>query len=128
MNRFHKKKARLDFLLEQMKTTPMTRHHMADAINMSVKSACKYITELKMRNKIYIHKYERTTVGQYAVFYMTGNFPDAPRPQALTQEEYNKKYKLKVRQPVKKVYSKFTPRPDYAAAWMFNPINENYDL
>ncbi len=122
----YNKKQRIEYLLERMKTEPMNRHTMADAVNMSVKSVCKYITEMRFFKKIHIHKYERS-VGQFTVFYMTGNMPDAPKPSAYTQEEYNRKFRIKARDTVKKSY-KFIPRPDYAAAWLFNPINENHDL
>ena len=120
------KRKKVELLLDRMKTEPMNVHKMAEFLKMSPKSTSKYITELRFFKKIYIYKYERT-IGQPAVFYMTGNFPDAPKPLAYSQEEYNKKFRLKAREPVKRVY-KFTPRPDYAAAWLFNPINENYDL
>ena len=114
------KQKRIEYLLERMKREPMNRHQMADAVGMSVPSVCKYITEMRFRRKIHIYKYERTS-GQFTVYYMTGNHPDAPRISAASQDEYNKKYKLKTREPIKKSY-KFNPRPDYAAAWLFNPI------
>ena len=114
------KKKRIEYLLQRMKTEPMNRHQMADAVGMSVPSVCKYITEMKFFRKIHIHKYERS-FGQFTVYYMTGNQPDAPKPSACSQNEYNKKYKLKTREPIRKSH-KFTPKPDYAAAWMFNPI------
>ena len=114
------KQQRIEYLLTLMKTEPMNRHQMADAVGMSVKSVCKYITEMRFSRKIHIHKYERT-VGQFTVYYMTGNQPDAPRISAISQDEYNKKYKLKAKEHLRKPY-KFTPKPDYAAAWLFNPI------
>ena len=114
------KQKRIEYLLERMKTEPMNRHQMADAVGMSVKSVCKYITEMRFFKKIHIYKYERT-VGQFTVYYMTGNQPDAPKPLAFSQDEYNKKYRLKPKEHVRKSYQ-FKPRPDYAAAWMFNPI------
>jgi hypothetical protein len=116
----YNKKQRIEYLLERMKTEPMNRHQMADAVGMSVKSVCKYITEMRFFKKIHIHKYERS-VGQFTVFYMTGNMPDAPKPLAFSQEEYNKKFRLKEREPLRRT-TKFTPRPDYAAHWLFNPI------
>ena len=115
-----RKKEKIEFLLNKMKTEPMSRHNMADAVNMSVKSVCKYITEMRFRKKIHIYKYQRTS-GQFTVFYMTGNFPDAPKPLAYTQEEFNKKFRLKTREAAKKP-TKVIVRPDYAAAWLFNPI------
>lgn len=114
------KQKRIEYLLERMKREPMNRHQMADAVGMSVKSVCKYITEMRFSRKIHIHKYERT-VGQFTVYYMTGNQPDAEKITALSQDEYNKKYRLKPKEHVRKP-SRFTPRPDYAAAWLFNPI------
>ena len=51
---------------------------------------------------------------------MTGNEPDAPKPLAFSQDEYNKKYRLKPKEHIRKPH-KFSPRPDYAAAWLFNP-------
>ncbi len=114
------KQQRIEYLLTLMRTEPMNRHQMADAVGMSVKSVCKYITEMRFSRKIYIYKYERT-VGQFTVYYMTGNQPDAEKITALSQDEYNKKYRLKPKEHVRKP-SRFTPRPDYAAAWLFNKI------
>lgn len=122
MNKNERKKAKIDFLLNKMRTEPMSRHSMADAVNMSVKSVCKYITELKFHKKIHIHNYKRTA-GQFTVFYMTGNAPDAEKPLAYTQEEFNKRFKLKVREANRKP-TRVVVRPDYAAAWLFNPIGD----
>jgi hypothetical protein len=118
-----RKKEKIEFLLNKMRTEPMSRHNMADAVNMSVKSVCKYITEMRFFKKIYIHKYQRTT-GQFTVFYMTGNAPDAPKPLAYTPEEFNKRFKLKAREATRKP-TRVVIRPDYAAAWLFNPINHD---
>ena len=113
------KKEKIEYLIERMKTEPMSRHQMADAVGMSVKSVCKYITEMRFFKKIHIYKYERT-VGQFTVFYMTGNQPDAQKLLAFSQDEYNKKYRLKPKEHVRRP-ARFTPRPDIAASWMFNP-------
>lgn len=114
------KKEKIEYLIERMKTEPMSRHQMADAVGMSVKSVCKYITEMRFFKKIHIYKYERT-MGQFTVFYMAGNQPDAQKPLAFSQDEYNKKYRLKPKEHVRRP-ARFTPRPDIAASWMFNPI------
>jgi hypothetical protein len=126
MTKEERKKAKIEFLLQKMRTEPMSRHTMADAVNMSVKSVCKYITEMRFRKKIYIHNYKRTT-GQFTVFYMAGNQPDAEKPLAYTPEEFNRKFRLKAREAARKP-TRVVVRPDYAAAWLFNPINEKYDL
>lgn len=120
MSNREEKRKKIEFLLNKMRTQPMSRHNMADAVNMSVKSVCKYITEMRFYKKIHIHKYERTA-GQFTVFYMAGNMPDAPKPLAYTQEEFNKKFRLKVREANRKP-TQVIVRPDYAAAWLFNPI------
>lgn len=122
MNMRDEKRKKIELLLDRMKTEPMNVHKMAEFLKMSSKSTSKYITELRFFKKIHIYKYEKT-IGQPSVFYMTGNMPDAPKPLAFSQNEYNKKYKLKIRE-AKRVPFKFTPRPDYAAAWLFNPIGE----
>ena len=127
MSNRDEKRKKIELLLIRMKTEPMNVHKMAEVLGMSSKSTSKYVTELRFFKKIHIHKYEKT-IGQPAVFYMTGNLPDAPKPLAYSQAEYNRKYKLKIREPKARVPSKFTPRPDFAAAWLFNPINEKYDL
>lgn len=114
------KQKRIEYLLERMKTEPMNRHQMADALGMSLKSVCKYITEMRFFKKIHIYKYERS-VGQFTVFYMTGNKPDAQKPSAYSQEEYNRKFKLKAKEPLRRIH-KFTPRMDIAASWLNNPI------
>jgi hypothetical protein len=114
------KQQRIEYLLKRMETEPMNRHQMADAVNMSLKSVCKYITEMRFFRKIHIYKYERS-VGQFTVFYMTGNMPDAQKPTAYSQDEYNRKFKLKAKQPLRRP-NRFTPRMDIAASWLKNPI------
>lgn len=122
------KKLKKQELLKRMETEPMNVHKMADFLGMSSKSTAKYITELREAKKIYIHKYERT-IGQFATFYMTGNFPDAPRPLAYTQTKYNRDRRRKkidlMKKHIEKLKAKerstFVPRPDIASAWMFNP-------
>lgn len=122
------KKLKKQELLKRMETQAMNVHQMAEFIGMSSKSTAKYITELREAKKIYIHKYERT-IGQFATFYMTGNFPDAPRPLAYTQTKYNRDRRRKkidlMKKHIEKLKAKerasFVPRPDIASAWMFNP-------
>lgn len=111
-----------------MQTQPMSIHNMADAVNMGSKSISKYLTELKMKKLIHIAKYERNSIGAYTVYYMTGNKPDAIKPVPLSQKDYNERYKAKANKPSRSksaTYSKFIPRPDYAAHWLFNPIGDN---
>lgn len=115
---------KIELLLSKMATEPMNRHQMAEAVNMDVKSLCKYITYLRMSKQIHIARYERSNKGSYAVYYMTGNYPDVIKPLPLTQKEYNDRYKQKTERPRK---TRFIPHPDFAAAWMFNPINEKND-
>lgn len=118
------KEKRIEFLLKRMEKEPMNCHQMADAVNTNVKCVSKYITELKFKKKIHIHKYERRS-GSYGVFYMAGNLPYAPKPVPLSQQEYNKRYKAKHNRITKFTQDsrsfKFIPRMDIAASWMFNP-------
>lgn len=124
------KQQKLEALLKQMETEPMNVHKMGQFLGMSSKSAAKYITELKEAKKIYIAKYERT-IGQFATFYMTGNFPDAIKPVPYSQAKYNEKSRMRkkkmdaMQRHIEKLKeqerSKFVPRPDIASAWMFNP-------
>lgn len=123
------KKLKKQALLKQMETEAMNVHKMADFLGMSKKSTAKYITELRQAKKIYIHKYERT-IGQFATFYMTGNFPDAIRPLAFAQSKYNERARTRkkidlMQRHIEKLKAKekanFVPRPDIASAWMFNP-------
>ena len=122
-----KKDQRLQFLLQKMSVEPLNRHQMADLINMNTESVSRYITELRFKKKIHIARYDRTDKGSYAVYYMTGNFPDVVKPVPLTQKEYNDRYKQKTaefeRRTQRKV--KFVPHPDYASAWLFNPIKHD---
>lgn len=121
MNRMEiEKRKNFELLLAKMKVQAMNRHEMADNLKMNVKSFARYITELRFYKKIYIAKYERSHVGSYAVYYMAGNLPDAMKPVPLTQKEYNERYKAKKPRALKA--TKFTPRPDFAAHWLFNPI------
>lgn len=124
------KKLKKEALLKRMETDPMNVHKMAVFLGMSSKSTAKYITELREAKKIYIHKYERT-MGQFATFYMAGNFPDTIKPIAYDQKQYNEKSRNQrkkmslMQKHIERVKEKqratFVPRPDIASAWMFNP-------
>lgn len=124
------KQQKIEILLKKMETEPMNVHKMAEFLGMSSKSTCKYITDLKASKKIYVAKYERT-MGQFATFYMTGNFPDAIKPVAYDQKQYNEKSRNQrkkmnlMQKHIERVKEKqratFVPRPDVASAWMFNP-------
>ena len=96
---------------------------MADAVNMSLKSFSTYLTEMRFKKQVYIDHYTRSEAGAYTGYYKTGNLPDAERPMPYTQQECNKRYKLKIREPLRRI-PKVTVRPDYAAAWLYNPIAE----
>ena len=120
MSNRDEKRKKIELLLTKMKTEPMNVHKMAEVLGMSSKSTSKYVTELRFFKKIHIYKYERS-VGQFTVFYMTGNKPDAQKPSAYSQEEYNRKFKLKAKEPLRRIH-KFTPRMDIAASWLNNPI------
>jgi len=117
------KKQRLELLLKKMSVEPLNRHQMADAMNMKLTVATRYITQLRFKKQIHIARYDRTDKGSYAVYYMTGNFPDVVKPLPLTQKEYNDRYKQKVTKTYRK--TKFIPHPDYAASWLFNPIRHD---
>lgn len=121
MNQKELKKQRIEHLLTLISKEPMNCHQMADAVNVSIKSFSKYLTELRFKKMVHIAKYERNSIGAYTVYYMAGNFPDAIKPLPMSQKEYNDKYKAKTKRPKA---SKFVPRPDYAAHWLFNPIGE----
>lgn len=124
------KQQKKEALLKRMETEPMNVHKMGLFLGMSSRSTSKYITELRAAKKIYIAKYERT-IGQFATFYMTGNFPDAIRPLAYSQTKYNEEARIRrkkmdaMQRHIEKLKAKekatFKPRPDIASAWMFNP-------
>lgn len=123
----YKKQERITYLLDRMSKEPMSIHQMADAVNMGMKSVSKYLTELRFKKKVHIAKYDRTSIGAYTVYYMTGDLPDAVKPVPLSQKEYNERYRAKSNKPSRSksaIHTKFVPRPDYAAHWLFNSIGE----
>ena len=121
MNQKELKKQRIDHLLKLMSVEPMNCHQMADAVNIGIKSFSKYLTQMRFKKLVHIARYDRNTIGSYTVYYMAGDFPDVVKPEPLGRAEWNRRYKEKTKRP--KV-SSFTPRPDYAAAWLFNPIGD----
>jgi hypothetical protein len=106
-----------------MQKEPMNIHQMADAVNLSQKTFSKYLTEMRFKKLVYIAHYNRSATGAYTVFYQTGNLPDAEKPLPFSQQEYNRRYKLKTREPLRRIPT-VTVRPDFASAWLFNPIAE----
>jgi DNA-binding transcriptional regulator GbsR (MarR family) len=123
MNQRDMKVKRIEHLLDLMKREPMSSQQMADAVNMSHKAFSKYLTEMRYKKLVHIARYSEATSGARAVYYMTGNFPDVVRPLPCTQQEYKKRYKAKLAGLSNKK-TKFIPRPDYAAAWLFHPITK----
>ena len=123
MNQKELKKQRIDYLLQKLSKEPMNCHQMADAINVGIKSFSKYLTEMRFKKLVHVARYDRNTIGSYTVYYMAGNFPDVVKPIALGSAEWNKRY----REKTKKVKpSNFIPKPDFAAAWLFNPIGNSH--
>ena len=102
----------------------MNCHQMADAVNLSLKSFSKYLTEMRFKKQVYIDHYTRSEAGAYTVYYKTGNFPDAEKPLPFGQKEYNRRYKEKMYPNSIRKPEKNQARPDYAAAWLYNPIAE----
>ena len=123
MSQREMKQKRIQYLLLRMNKEPMNCHQMADAVNMSIKSFSKYLTEMRFKKQVYIDHYTRSEAGAYTVYYKTGNKEDAEKPLPFSQQEYNKRYKLKTREPLRRI-PKFTARPDFAAHWLYNPIAE----
>ena len=123
MSQREMKQKRIQYLLLRMQKEPMNCHQMADAVNMSINSFSKYLTEMRFKKQVYIDHYRRSETGPCTVYYKTGNLPDAEKPLPYTQQEANRKYKLKKREPLRRI-PKVTIRPDYAAHWLFNPIGD----
>jgi hypothetical protein len=123
MSQREMKQKRIQYLLLRMQKEPMNCHQMADAVNLSIKSFSKYLTEMRFKKMVYIDHYTRSEAGAYTVYYKTGNLPDAEKPLPFSQQEYNRRYKLKTREPLRRI-PKVTVRPDFASAWLFNPIAE----
>jgi hypothetical protein len=123
MSQREMKQKRIQYLLLRMQKEPMNCHQMADAVNLSQKSFSKYLTEMRFKKQVYIDHYTRSEAGAYTVYYKTGNLPDAEKPLPFSQQEYNRRYKLKTREPLRRIPTVIV-RPDYAAHWLFNPIAE----
>ena len=116
------KEKRIKVLLEELKTNEMNRHQMAEFLGINIKAVCHYVTQLKFHKQIYISRYERSSLGSYIVYYMTGNKENAVRPKAKSFKYYNEKKKME-RQLAKEIKPvPFTPHMDIAAAWLRNPI------
>lgn len=106
-------------LLDQLSITPMNRQEMADFLGVTVVFISRYITQLRLAKKIYIHHYERTANGKPKSFYLAGNLNDAkelpPIPARVLQQKYREQHRRELKP------NKFVPRMDVAASWMFNP-------
>jgi predicted transcriptional regulator len=124
MSQKEMKQKRIQYLLLRMQKEPMNIHQMADAVNLSQKTFSKYLTEMRFKKLVYIAHYNRSATGAYTVFYQTGNFPDAEKPLPFGQQEYNRRYKAKMYPNSIKKPATNNARPDFAAHWLFNPIQE----
>lgn len=92
---------------------PITSSGMTNYLNMTTKTINQYIKQLREENLIYISDWVKGHNNNYIMAFSAGRRMDVPRPpmldQAIRRQEKKQEY-----------VAEFVPRPDVAAAWMFN--------
>ena len=87
-----------------------------------MKTVNYHVRILRMENMIYVSEWIQNSRNVPTMVLSVGNKLDAEKPPIKLQA-------LKKHEKKLKVYAKFTPRPDEAAAWLLNPITpKNLDM
>ena len=112
-----KRQTRLDGILDLIRHEPMNRRQLAMATARSLGTIDDYIAELKRKKKIYVAKWVQT-MGQQSPYWQAGNKPSAERPTPQTQNEANRRYKVKkAKKETPAPVLVGTPKRDIAASW-----------
>jgi hypothetical protein len=95
---------------------------IAKVTGLPMKTVNYHVRILRMENLIYVSEWVQNSRNVPTMVLSVGNKLDAPKPPVKPQTIKKHEKKLKV-------YEKFTPRPDEAAAWLLNPITpKNLDM
>jgi DNA-binding transcriptional ArsR family regulator len=95
---------------------------IARITGLPMKTVNYHVRILRMENLIYVSEWIQNKRNVPTMALSAGNKIDAPKPPLKLQAIKKHEKKLKV-------YEKFTPRPDEAAAWLLNPITpKNLDM
>jgi predicted transcriptional regulator len=106
----------------------IARHPLASTADIAkfsglqMKNVNYHVRILRMENLIYVSEWIQNSRNVPTMVLSAGNKMDAPKPPVKQQtiKKHEKKLKLA---------TKFTPRPDEAAAWLMNPITQkNLDM
>lgn len=114
-----KRKEELLELAEKIALRPMSREEMASEMKLQYSNFSKYITWLLSNKKIYICEW-RLQNGRYVAIYTKGNLPNEPKKK-FGSVECNRRHREREKERLAFKKGIFIPRPDPAAAWMFNP-------
>lgn len=114
-----KRKEELLQLAEYIAIRPMSREEMASQMKLQYSNFSKYITWLLSNKKIYICDW-RLQNGRYVAIYTKGNQPNAPKKK-FGAVECNRRHRQREKERLSFSAKDFIPKPDIAAAWMFNP-------
>ena len=94
----------IKYLFKVMGEKSLTIVDIIEESFMSPTTVHRYMKELKKNKRIYVSGWD----GNFKK-YSIGNLPDVPKTKKVVVKE-------------SKVIPKFIPRPDIAAAWMFNKV------
>ena len=113
-----KRKLKIAQLKVLLSEKPMTSYELASKLKVSYSCVADYIAALRKNKELYIFEWKQTK-GQSQRAWALGNCEDAP----FVGKGKRKERKVQQHKPVQVVKPrKFKPRPDIAAAWMFNKV------
>lgn len=107
------KRDRLQDILKLLEM-PHTSYELASRLGVSSQCICENLVTLKNMGKIRICGYIPTG-GQPIRVWGLGSAPDEKKKLNWKEKKYTKNSD-------ELIEPKFVPRPDIAAAWMFNPV------
>lgn len=92
---------------------PITYGGISNYLHITAKAASMYVKQLRDWNVVYVSDWVKGHNNNYIMAFSAGRKMDVPRPPMLNQA-------IRRQEKKQEHTAKFVPRPDVAAAWMFN--------
>jgi hypothetical protein len=105
---------RVDLIYDVIqKKGPITLRGLTNYIHLAEKDISMYVRDLRKANMIYVSDWIKGYNNRFIMTFSAGRRIDAPRPPMLDQA-------IRRQEKKREESAAFVPRPDVAAAWMFN--------
>lgn len=117
--------ARMDGFEIMLYGDAMTMQEIAAATSINIRMVCAYVASMRARRRLFVEYWAPAENGHNLLpvpHYRTGRDGDAPRPPAKHGRERQAQRLKDEAEWLAAGMMEFTPRPDFAAAWLFHRV------